>query len=68
MDGGWLTAEGIALEVEMNAKSVYRSLWRWHRSGHVESRQVELAYIGGVNVGGRNLSGHMEARREWKTL
>ena len=67
MDGGWLTAEGIAMEVGMVPDNVYRSLFRWRRTGHVESRSVELAFAGGVNRSGRNISGHMESRREWKT-
>ncbi len=65
-DGGWLTSEGIAMEVDQDPETVQRSMWRWRRAGHVETRQVQLAYIGGVNVSGRNRSS-MEARREWKT-
>jgi len=67
MDGGWLTAEGIAMEVGMHPDNVYRSLFRWRRHGHVESRTVQLAYVGGVNRSGRNKS-HLESRQEWKTL
>ena len=64
-DGGWLTAEGIAMEVDQQPETVNRSMWRWRHAGHVETRQVELAYAGGVNISGRNRS-HLEARREWR--
>ncbi len=64
-DGGWLTAEGIAMEVDQTPATVNRSMWRWHRAGHVESRQIELAYNGGTNPSGR-MTSCMEARREWR--
>lgn len=64
-DGGWLTSEGIAMAVDQDPETVNRSMWRWRQAGHVESRQVLLAYAAGVNRSGRNRS-NMEARREWK--
>lgn len=67
MDGGWLTAEGIAMEVGMRSDSVYRSMWRWRQRGHVETRLIKLASIGGINAAGRNHR-NLETRREWKTI
>lgn len=64
-DGGWLTAEGIAMEVGISAANVERSMWRWASKGHVEERHVALAYNGGVNRSGRNRSS-IEGRHEWR--
>ncbi len=68
LDGGWLTAEGIAMEIGMSAESVYRSMWRWRKAGHVESRSVGLAYAGGVTANGSRVNRGQETRREWRTL
>jgi hypothetical protein len=67
MDGGWLTTEGIAMEIDRDTQTVRRSLWRWYQYGHVETRRVNLAYSGGVNSRG-SANRVMEARREWRTI
>ncbi len=66
-DGGWLTTEGIAMEVNRAVQTIDRSMWRWHKHGHVETRSVSLAYSGGLNSRG-SANRVMEARREWRTL
>lgn len=43
LDGGWLTADGLALECDANPESVERVLRRLRNEGVVESRVVELA-------------------------
>lgn len=45
-DGGWLTADGIALLAPYSADTIGRSLFRLRNRGLVESRQVELAFGG----------------------
>lgn len=43
-DGGWLTADGIALLVPYSGETISRNLFRLRKRGLVESRQVELAF------------------------
>ena len=64
-DGGWLTTEGIAMEVDLSPDTVDRSMWRWREGGHVETRRIDLAGSGGLTRRGTK-NGTVEARREWK--
>lgn len=40
-DGGWLTVDGLALEVGWSRESVKRTLSKLRDSGKVEARRVE---------------------------
>lgn len=59
LDGGWLTLDGITLQVKAHPKSVWRTLFRMQNRGQVEHRRVELA--SGWNR-------HLEARIEWRAV
>ena len=61
-DGGWLTSEGIAVAGGLNPVSVNRSLYRWLKTGFVESRSVGLSKA----RSGRTTKN--EERTEWRTL
>lgn len=69
-DGGWLTTEGVALQVVGKLDTVRHALYRLQRLGLVESRQVELAKRGGGKTAqtysGNGLSGYVDVRREWR--
>lgn len=41
IDGGWLTARGIAMDLHAEYDSVNRALFRLRRNGKVRSRFVE---------------------------
>lgn len=43
VDGGWLTADGLAMAIGCDPKSAYRVLMRLRDRGVVRSRLVELA-------------------------
>lgn len=59
-DGGWLTAEGIALEIHLSADATSRALHRARSLGLVEVRSVGLAFKKGRRG--------MERRLEWRFI
>lgn len=68
-DGGWLTTDGIALQLGWeNTESVYRALRRLLLKGLVEERLVHLA--GHLNPPTQTYSGSgvgiMDTRAEWR--
>lgn len=63
-DCGWLTAAGIADRLGISDDTAERALYRLREHGFVQSRDVELAAVGGVTVDGRNKY-RVETRREW---
>lgn len=56
LDGGWLTSEGLAMELDRHVESMDRILRRLRREGTVESRIVELAGT------------HRDQRTEWRAV
>lgn len=58
LDGGWLTSEGIAVDLGCDPATVERALRRLRREGLVESRLVGLA-----SADRRN----RDKRTEWKS-
>lgn len=40
IDGGWLTPDGIALDLRANPETVQRALFRLRKRGEVKSRPV----------------------------
>lgn len=59
VDGGWLTLEGITLQVKAHPKSVWRTLYRMHDRGQISQRRVELA---------SGLNRSLQVRIEWRAL
>lgn len=60
VDGGWLTAEGMAADLAHNTDSVERVLRRLRDEGYVESRIVELAHT--------SRGSSYDSRTEWRVL
>lgn len=64
MDGGWLTAEGLALCFpRSNPEAIGRALYRLRHRGQVEMRIVELA-----GNGRQMRPGQIETRKEWRAV
>lgn len=59
IDGGWLTAQGLAADLGHSVEMVEKVLRDLRREGVVESRLVELAYSG--------RSHGFDRRTEWRT-
>lgn len=59
-DGGWLTAEGLALAVDCNPTTTFRALGDLRDDGHVECRSIALAYS--------DRTSNYERRQEWRAL
>ena len=57
LDGGWLTSEGLALDLGFDPQTVDRTLYRLRQKNLVESRVVELALSSG---------GRLQSRSEWR--
>lgn len=45
MDGGWLTADGLALHSGVKPSGIRKIINRWERNGWVESRERKLGSI-----------------------
>lgn len=60
LDGGWLTADGISVDLECHPESAERSLRQLERDGLVLRRRVVLT----VSQWGRK--GSWESRTEWR--
>lgn len=43
IDGGWLTVQGIALDLSAKQPTVEKALWRLRRRGRVQSRWRDSA-------------------------
>lgn len=56
LDGGWLTSEGLAMELDRSVGWMDRVLRRLRSEGVVESRVVELAGT------------HRDQRTEWRAV
>lgn len=68
-DGGWLTTDGVALELGWeNTESVYRALSRLVVRGFAEHRQVQLAGYANPVPGtySGNGVGLTDRRAEWR--
>jgi predicted transcriptional regulator len=68
-DGGWLTTEGVALQVGGRDDSVQRALYRLHDRGLVESRRFRLAQVSGRpsrTYSGNGLGSWFDWRTEWR--
>jgi predicted transcriptional regulator len=68
-DGGWLTAEGIALMLNVSLGTVSRALWRLRSTGEVEHRTVPLAAKLGrpaTTYSGNGCSSRLDQRSEWR--
>ena len=57
LDGGWLTAEGLALDLGFDPETVDRTLYRLRQKNLVQSRVVELAL---------SSAGRLQSRSEWR--
>lgn len=57
IDGGWLTAAGIAVALEIPEPTVSRTLYRLRQRNLVRCRNVELAL---------SAAGQMQSRSEWR--